>query len=373
MHILFQILSLLCLAGFTVYFLALLYFMKGLKRIQAGGQTGQPTVSVIVPAHNEAGRITETLHALAAQTYPREKVEIVLINDRSADATPKIMEDFADTQRNVQVIHIRGQDRSIAPKKQAILRGIGQSGGELIITTDADAAMHPKWIETLVRHYADDVGLVFGYAPYRTDGRYNTLFHHVLALEYLASGSIAAATAGRNAAITGFGANFSYRRQCFEEVNGFGSGLSQHSGDDDLLLNRVRMSSAYGIRFAAEPEAAVWNIPPETPAALIRQRIRFASKHLAYPGKVIAGLGMIYLLYVLLFFCLVGACFLPVLRVPLLLALGVKTAGELLFLRQGQKLLERRNLLKYYPLAVLPHILYVVVFPVLGQIMPRKW
>ncbi|NQT25269.1 glycosyltransferase [candidate division KSB1 bacterium] len=368
-----DILGILTIIGFLIYFLILLYFRGGLSRNLMGIQLHTPNVSVMVPAHNEEAYIQDTLSSLAAQTYSREKLEIVLVNDRSSDETSRIMEDFASKHGNVKVIHIDESEKSDAPKKNAIMRGIEISSGEIIITTDADSTMHPKWIETLVSHYSEGVGLVFGYAPYRTDGQYNTFFHRLLALEYFASGSIAAATAGRNMAITGFGANFSYRKKLFEKIGGFGSGINHHSGDDDLLLNRVRTSSKYKIRFATEPKAAVWNIPPRNLKALIRQRIRFSSKHLAYPKKVIAGLSFIYTVYVLMLVSLIVACFSPELRLPLLIALGLKTAGELLFLLRGQKLLEDRNLLKYYPLTILPHIFYVVLFPILGQILPRKW
>lgn len=361
------------IAGSVFYFLILLYFREGLNRIEAGNEERKPDVSVIVPARNEAAGIGDTLRALGGQTYPQDKLQIVLVNDRSTDETPAIMEDFASRNRNVRIVHVQAKEASDAPKKRAILKGIEHATGEIIVTTDADAVMHPQWIETLMRHYGDEVGLVFGYAPYRTDGPYTTLFHRLLALEYFASGAVAASAAGRSLALTGFGANFSYRKICFEEVGGFGEGLNHHSGDDDLLLNRIRTASSYRIRFAPEPESAVWNRPPENLKALIRQRIRFASKHLAYPGEVIAGLSLVYAVYVLVFLLILGAVFSSAFRIPLLIVLGIKTAGEWLFLRKGQDVLEKRNLLKHYPLAVLPHILYVVFFPILGQIMPRKW
>jgi len=363
----------LTITGFAVYWLLLLYFKGGLRSLQTGTCTQQPVVSVIVPARNEQNRIRETLNALAAQSYPADRLEILLVNDRSSDETPRIMEAFASEHGNMHVIHVDASERSSAPKKHAISKGIEASTGAIVVTTDADSTMHPDWIKTLISHYSEEVGLVFGYAPYRTDGSYNTVFQKLLALEYLGSGTIAAATAGRGLAITGFGANFSYRKRLFEEIGGFGDGLNHHSGDDDLLLNRVRTMSKYQIRFASEKKAAVCNTPPKDMTTFIRQRIRFASKHLAYPKKVIAGLSLIYAIYVLLFITLIGVWFAPALWPPLMIALGLKIVGELLFLSSGQKLLEDRNLMKYYPLAVLPHILYVVLFPVLGQIMPRKW
>ena len=113
--------------------------------------------------------------------------------------------------------------------------------------------------------------------------------------------------------------------------------------------------------------------PPRNLKAFIRQRVRFASKHLAYPKKMIAVLGFVYGFYVLLLGMFIAAFWMPRLFIGLGLLLVLKSVFEILFLLPAQRLLENRNLLKYYPLAVIPHIAYVVIFPILGQILPRRW
>ena len=65
-----------------------------------------PTVSVIVPARNEAAKITQCLEAIFAQEYPREKIEVILVNDHSEDATREIALSIGGGLSNFQVIDL---------------------------------------------------------------------------------------------------------------------------------------------------------------------------------------------------------------------------------------------------------------------------
>ena len=105
----------------------------------------------------------------------------------------------------------------------------------------------------------------------------------------------------------------------------------------------------------------------------IRQRIRFSSKHLAYPKPVVAVLSIIYLFYVCLLMNLIECLFHIPFLIGTIILLIIKAIFELSFLYQAQKKLERRNLLVYYPLIVIPHIFYVSLFPILGQLFRKKW
>ena len=356
-----------------IYCALLLYFRPGFDRLKQGNSTSQPTVTVIVPAHNEADNLPSLLEKLSVQTYPAQLVEIILADDRSTDNTYEIMHQFISRHHNARMIRIQEKDISASPKKQAILRAITVSTSEIILLTDADTLPDKDWISEMIRLYDKDTGLVFGYAPFRTDGPYDTLFHRMLALENFGMGAIAAAAAGRKHPVTSFGANFSYRRKLFEDLDGFGDSIKILSGDDDLFLHRAKKHPVYKIRFSAAPGSIVFTYPPLNFRHFIRQRIRFASKHLAYPKPVVAVLSIVYLFYLCLLLNLIGCFFNPSFIIGIIFFLAIKTFCELTFLLKAQKRLERRNLLIYYPLAVIPHLFYVVLFPVLGQFFRKRW
>jgi len=65
---------------------------------RAGGRADAntlPSVAVIVPCYNEAATVAATCESLLALDYPKEKLEIILVDDGSTDATPQAMEQFA--------------------------------------------------------------------------------------------------------------------------------------------------------------------------------------------------------------------------------------------------------------------------------------
>lgn len=356
-----------------IYIGLLLYFRQGLFRLKKPTSSIQPFVSVIVPAHNEEKNMPVLLEALSVQSYSPDKFEIILVDDRSTDRTSDLMHAFAASRPNVRILELKDIPHNTAPKKRAIRAAIEIAKGDIILTTDADSQPGERWIETMLSYYADNTVMVLGYAPYTTSKPWQSFFHRLLALEYFSMGAISAASLGRGYPSTSNGANFSYKRDAYLKAGGFGDTMQWMSGDDDLLMHRFHEKAIGTITYAFSPDAAVFNLPPEDLKHFFFQRVRFASKHLAYPPKMLLVLSAIYGLYLTLSILLFGAFFSVKLAILFLLAMGIKSTGELAFLLPAQKQLEKRNLLKYYPLAVIPHLFYVVLFPLLGQAMKPRW
>jgi teichuronic acid biosynthesis glycosyltransferase TuaG len=116
-----------------------------------------PRVSVIVPAYNAAGSITETLASVEAQTYA--DWEVVVADDCSGDGTADIAAGFGDA---VQVVRAAANGGPGAARNL----GIAQSSGELLAFLDADDLWLPEYLEQQVSLFdasqsqSRDVGLV---------------------------------------------------------------------------------------------------------------------------------------------------------------------------------------------------------------------
>lgn len=358
---------------FAIYAGLLITFSFGFDRNPKTASNATPSVTVIVSARNEAKNMPVLIKSLAAQRYPKKKTEIVLVDDRSDDETFRIMKQAALKYPHFKILKIHAKPAGISPKKNAIETAIRQSRGEIILTTDADARPGPDWINKIVETFDPETGAVIGYAPYRTDKPYGSFFHKLLALEYFSLASVSLSSVGMNYPTTCNGANFAYRREVFHSIGGFGETRRFLSGDDDLFLHRIRAKTRYRIRYSVHPEAAVPNNPPDHFKSFLWQRIRFSSKHLAYPRSMVAALSFVYGLNVALLIGLIGSFFsLDILKFFLLILL-LKSLFELPFLFRARRLLEKRKLLKYYPLAVFPHIIYVALLPLLGQIIKPRW
>ncbi len=122
----------------------LLYF--GYLRRRAAGPWGfkidsqfRPSVSVIVPAFNEEKIIREKLQNLSEVSYPRERMEVVLIDDASTDQTLKKVEEFVagNSGMNFKILHHEVR----RGKAHALNTALNACSSSIVIVTDADTLL----------------------------------------------------------------------------------------------------------------------------------------------------------------------------------------------------------------------------------------
>ena len=120
-----------------------------------------PKVTVLIPAHNEKSVIGPLLERMSAVTYPKEKLEIVVVNDSSTDGTGEIADEFSKNYDFITVLHRR--NKGAHGKPEAMNEGLKASVGEIIVTFDADYYPQLDIIEKLVAPFVDpEVGMVQG-------------------------------------------------------------------------------------------------------------------------------------------------------------------------------------------------------------------
>ncbi|RJP62067.1 MAG: glycosyltransferase [Candidatus Auribacter fodinae] len=105
-----------------------------------------PFVSVVVPAYNAAATIGQCIESLISQTYPKEKLEILIIDNNSSDETADIIRSYP-----VTYLSESNQSRSAARNK-----GIRHARGDIIAFTDSDCAAQHDWLEKGVQPFEDE-------------------------------------------------------------------------------------------------------------------------------------------------------------------------------------------------------------------------
>lgn len=104
-----------------------------------------PTISVIIPVYNAEKYLKDTVTSVLEQNY--KDIELLLIDDGSADASPSICDEFSSQDYRVRVIHKKNGGVSSARNV-----GLDHATGEFVVFLDNDDLLYPDFVETLVNH-----------------------------------------------------------------------------------------------------------------------------------------------------------------------------------------------------------------------------
>ncbi|WGQ08199.1 glycosyltransferase [Pedobacter gandavensis] len=357
----------------VIYVFVVFTFIRGWNKLsyyQPQKTALKTKVSILVAARNEAEIIRKTLDDLCAQSYDKALTEIIFIDDHSTDDTAAIISSYAS--KGVKLIRLN-EDRALnSYKKKAIQTAIGQSTGDLIITTDADCRMGKDWLKTIISYYEEkDYKMISSPVAYFEE---KTFFERAQALEFLYLIGLGASTIGNKKPSTCNGANLAYEKAAFYEVGGFKGIDDLASGDDELLLHKMAARYDNHIGFLKNEDAVVYTHAKPTLGEFIQQRKRWASKSTRYKNKAIIVLGVaIWLFNVSILLNIAIGLFDGFYFGLALTQLLIKIFLEFIFLYQVTGFAKRRELLVLLPILNLMHIVYLVYIGVAGNSGKYNW
>ncbi len=111
----------------------------------------RPTVSIIVPAFNEGGAIRQTIINALEISYPREKFQVIAVNDGSSDNTLDVMKDIRNSYPDLIIVDME-QNRG---KRPALEAGTRISNGEILVFVDSDSLLEPDAVKKIVDAFVD--------------------------------------------------------------------------------------------------------------------------------------------------------------------------------------------------------------------------
>jgi GT2 family glycosyltransferase len=193
----------------------------------------QPFVSVLIPVRNEERYIERCLYSIASQDYPRERIEVIVIDGMSDDATRAIVTRFAhESTLDVRLIH-----NPLQRPAPAMNLGIDAARGDVILRVDGHAALAPDYVRRCVDAlYAYDADCAGGVLQSEGD----TYVGEVIAIamsSWFGVGGAAFRVGGRAGPVdtVAFGA---YRRDVFRRVGAVAEDID--AGEDDEFNYRLR-------------------------------------------------------------------------------------------------------------------------------------
>ncbi len=384
----------------TIFYVSIMWAYKNeweeMEEVHVLNEHPSTSVSILIPARNEAANIGNLLHDLTQQIYPSALLEVIVIDDFSEDKTFDICQQYAIKHPFIKVFRLQDLLPENIPteayKKKAIEAAVQRAAGKLIITTDADCRLQQHWIHSIVSFYEkEQCALIAAPVGYYKE---KTKFQHFQALDFCGMQAITAASLSMKIFNMANGANLAYEKQAFLAVNGYQDIDKKASGDDMLLVYKIAKRFPDKVRFLKNKAAIVLTEPMHTLQDFLQQRFRWTSKSASYQDKritIILGLVYLFVLSIwvnaLLFFgdllytvffnntLIAFINFLPAILYLLMLMFQVicKTIIDYHFLKSASAFFSRHDLMKTFYTSELLHIWYIPFVGTLGNILQYKW
>jgi cellulose synthase/poly-beta-1,6-N-acetylglucosamine synthase-like glycosyltransferase len=233
----------------------------------------QPTVTILIPAHNEEAVLPRLLSGLTGLIYPQNKLQAIVIDDASTDNTGKIADEYASKNPFIQVLH-RDQKVGAKGKSAALNAGLAVATGEVTLCFDADYTPQTDIAQRLVQGFADlEVGAVQGRPVVINEPKSATT--RLVALERMGGYRVDQEARSSLGLIPQFGGTVGgFRTSLLKEIGGFDEKMLTE--DTDLTFELIRRG--YKIRYIGDAECyeeAVDNL-----RSYWRQRHRWARGHM---------------------------------------------------------------------------------------------
>lgn len=221
-----------------------------------------PRVAIVVPCYNEARTIAKTLSSLLALDYPKNKLELVVVNDGSTDTTWDIIERFTHYPQ------VRAFTKENGGKHTAVNFGIGKTDSDYIGCLDADSFVDRTALKEIIHAFQTHPEYSAIIPAIRVNKPANIL-QRIQHAEYSLSVFVRKVLSLLQANFITPGPFTIFKKGVFDEI---GLYREAHNTEDCEMALRMQ---AHGMKIGNTPSAFVYTNTPRTYRALFKQRVRW--------------------------------------------------------------------------------------------------
>ena len=358
-----------------IYFVILIWFSNSIYYYKSFNKKSSIKASVVVAAHNEEKNLPILLDCLINQNYDNNKYEIIIVNDRSVDNSEKILKSYQLKSSNIKTIDIKDTPIGWSNKKWALNEAIKLSKNNIVCQVDADCRLGPDWLIAITSQFEDSkIGFVCGASPLVHK---DPLLNNIFQMESLIQESVNAGAIINNLIISCTGRNIAFRKDVFNQVDGYIGNEDIMSGDDDLLLQKFALQSNKKIKYLISSESLVDSYAPVNFKDFIKQRLRFASKGLLYYNniKTTVELKLTIMILFLTNLTFIFSLFslLSVNNFLYIVPIGIKMIGDFSLSWVFINKLRRYWSLSSFIFLSLLHPFYIIIIGSLGPLLKVRW
>jgi len=233
----------------------------------------EPLVSFVIPCKNEEKSIAKTIKKCFEADYPKNKLEVIVINDGSTDGTEDVLSQLKKTYEKLIVIGWKINKG----KRHGMNAGFKQASGEIVVQLDSDSYIVPKTFRKLIEPFRNPkIGAVCGHAD-PENGNDNLLTRMQSAYYFLSFRILKAAESTFMSVFCCSGCSSAYRKSVVMPIldqwlNETFLGLPATWGDDRSLTNWVLKM---GFKTIYSDEAQAYTICPNKWKTFFKQQVRW--------------------------------------------------------------------------------------------------
>ncbi|MEK6800726.1 MAG: glycosyltransferase [Nanoarchaeota archaeon] len=233
------------------------------KRRQSERESIEKKVTILIPAYNEEKSIEKTIKSALSLNYPKDKLEVIIIDDGSKDKTYELAKRFASNQNLV----VKVLTKKNGGKGTALNLGIKNASGEIIVSMDADSFVSPDALKKMVYYFKNEkvMAVTPSMGVYKPSG----FLQRIQQIEYYMGVFLRKSFATMNAIHITPGAFSAYRKSFFEKYGGY----DEKNITEDLEI-ALRIQSKNFI-IENSPKSVVYTIAPKSFRSLLVQRRRW--------------------------------------------------------------------------------------------------
>tara|TARA_Y100000310_G_scaffold337515_1_gene424745 strand:+ start:543 stop:1778 length:1236 start_codon:yes stop_codon:yes gene_type:complete len=226
-----------------------------------------PNVSVLIPAWNEEKGLWKTVHSIVSLAYPKDKLEIIIIDHGSTDKTPKIAKELQKTffAHRIKIVRLERKKGDI--KAMATNAGLRKANGEYVACVDADCIVMQNSLRQLMPYFADeDVAAVISSIKV-TQPR--NIYEKIQHLEYIFATFTRSLMSKIDTLHITQGALSVFRKDLLNKYGGFDE---NNMTEDFEIAMRLRY---HGHKIKIANESVSYTAVPATFSSLFNQRVRW--------------------------------------------------------------------------------------------------
>lgn len=228
-----------------------------LNRQKMSVQLPMPRVSILIAARNEEANITDLLQSLTQLNYPQNKLEILVGDDNSTDQTANVVRDFTQELPHIKLFLIEPATTQLRGKANVLAQLAQYATGDFLLFTDADMITPSTWVEEMLEHFEDNVGVVVG----STATIPSSLFARCQGIEWLTVLFFMEFCGKFNIPTTGMGNNMAVSQVAYNAVGGYEN--IPFSIVEDYALYQAIIKEGFGFKHVFNEEILTHTKPPE--------------------------------------------------------------------------------------------------------------